>query len=223
MIGYDWDFVTVWQYRGLLETAGLVTLQLIVLTMLVGIGIGFLLALLRLANRRIFSISAMALVEFLRAVPPLVLLIWVYYCIPILMDIRLSAFQTGVLALGVYSAAFYAEIFRAGIQSIEKGQIEAGMAVGMTHGQIMRRIIIPVAFMRIFPPFISQGALVIKNTVLVSAIAVGELLYEGQRLSIHTFRPLEILTVIALIFIAIIMPLTLTANALESRIRARYS
>ena len=223
MTGYDWDFATVWQYRGLLTTAGLVTLQLIVLTMLVGIGVGFLLALVRLAKRRIFSVSAMALVEFLRAVPPLVLLIWVYYCIPILMDVRLSAFQTGVLALGVYSAAFYAEIFRAGIQSIEKGQIEAGLAVGMTSNQVMRRIIIPVAFMRIFPPFISQGALVIKNTVLVSAIAVGELLYEGQRLSIHTFRPLEILTVIALIFIAIIMPLTLSANALEARIRARYS
>lgn len=223
MTGYDWDFATVWQYRALLATAGLVTLQLIVLTMLVGISVGFLLALVRLAKRRIFSISAMWLVEFLRAVPPLVLLIWVYYCIPILLDVRLSGFQTGVLALGIYSAAFYAEIFRAGIQSIEKGQIEAGMAVGMTSGQIMRRIVVPVAFMRIFPPFISQGALVIKNTVLVSAIAVGELLYEGQRLSIHTFRPLEILTVIALIFIAIIMPLTLSANALESRIRSRYS
>ena len=222
MKSYDWDFATVWQYKGVLLSAGLVTLKLILLTMLVGIIVGFVLANVRMTRRRVLAMVAMALIEFLRAVPPLVLLIWVYYCIPILVDVRLSAFQTGVLALGLYSAAFYAEIFRAGIQSIERGQIEAGLAVGMTAPQVLRRITLPVAFMRVFPPFVSQSALVIKNTVLVSAIAVGELLYEGQRLSIHTFRPLEILTVVALMFIAIIMPLTLSANALEARIRARY-
>lgn len=223
MSSYDWDFAIVWQYKHVLAAAGLVTLQLVVLTMVVGVAVGFLLALARMARSRAIWIPTTLLVEFLRAVPPLVLLIWAYYCVPILFGLRLNAFQTGVLALGLYSAAFYAEIFRAGIQSIERGQIEAAMAVGMTGPQTMMRVIVPEAFMRIFPPFVSQGALVIKNTVLVSSIAVGELLYEGQRLSIHTFRPLEILTVIALIFIAVIVPIALVANLLEARIRARFS
>lgn len=222
MINYDWDFSVVWQYRQLFVQAIWTTIELIVLTVVLAITIGFVLALLRMQKNRLLSYPAMAFIEFHRAVPPLVLLVWVYYCLPILIGVSLTAFQTGVIGLAVYMAAFYAEIFRAGLQSIEKGLIEAGHSVGMTNIQILRRITGPLAFQRIFPPFISQGALVIKNTVLASYIAVGELLYEGQRLSIHTFRPMEILTVVALIFVGMILPLTLVANRVEARFRAKF-
>lgn len=222
MINYDWDFSVVWQYRQLFVQAIWTTIELIVLTVVLAITIGFVLALLRMQKNRLLSYPTMAFIEFHRAVPPLVLLVWVYYCLPILIGVSLTAFQTGVIGLAVYMAAFYAEIFRAGLQSIEKGLIEAGHSVGMTNIQILRRITGPLAFQRIFPPFISQGALVIKNTVLASYIAVGELLYEGQRLSIHTFRPMEILTVVALIFVGMILPLTLVANRVEARFRAKF-
>jgi polar amino acid transport system permease protein len=223
MINYDWDFSIVWQYRNLFVKALWTTIELIVLTIVLAITIGFVLALLRMRKNPVPRYAAILFIEFHRAVPPLVLLVWVYYCLPILIGVSPTAFQTGVIGLAAYTAAFYAEIFRAGLQSIEKGLIEAGHSVGMTNLQILRRITGPLAFQRIFPPFISQGALVIKNTVLASYIAVGELLYEGQRLSIHTFRPMEILTVVALLFVGMILPLTFLAHRIEARARQKFA
>jgi polar amino acid transport system permease protein len=149
-------------------------------------------------------------------------LVWIYYCMPILTGLSLSGFYTAVLALSLYSAAFYSEIFRAGFQSIEKGHIEASLSVGMTRGQILRRITGPLAFQRIFPPLVSQCVLVIKNTSLAGYIAVAEILYQGQQVSIRTFRPLEVLTIVAIIFLIIILPLTLIANKLEAKYRKKY-
>jgi polar amino acid transport system permease protein len=130
--------------------------------------------------------------------------------------------MTVVIALSLYTSVFFAEIFRAGLQSVDRGQIEAAQAIGMGRYDILRRIAGPVAFIRILPPFVSQCVLTIKSTALAGYVAVGELLYQGQRISIHTFRPLEVLTAVALIFAAIILPLTLLAGRLDSRIQKKY-
>ena len=161
-------------------------------------------------------------VEFLRSMPPLVLLVWLYYCMPVLIGLTLPAFETVVMALALYTGVFYAEIFRAGLQSVEKGQIEAAYSVGMTGAQVLRRVTGPIAFLRVFPPFVSQCVLTIKSTSLAYFVAYPELLYEGQRLSVATFRPMEFLTAIAAIYVALIMPLTLVAAQLEKRVRLKY-
>ncbi len=219
---YRWDFGIVWEYRTLLVDATWLTLGMAAASIALGVAFGLLLALLRLSPLRALAWPVMLAIELLRAVPPLVFVVWIYYCLPILVGLSFSAIQTSIIALALYAGAFYAEIFRAGIQSVQKGHLEAAYAVGMTRPRALLRITIPMAFQNVLPPFISQCILVLKNTSLASFIAVPEILYQGQRISIQTFRPLEILTAIAVVFICIIIPLTLLANLAEARIRRRY-
>lgn len=219
---YEWDFAVVLQYREVFLRAIGTTLTLAITIVICGMVLGLVLYLIRVNSWRPVYYLVTTVIEILRAVPPLVLLVWIYYCMPILTGLSLNGFQTGVLALSLYSAAFYSEIFRAGFQSIDKGQVEAAYSVGMTRSQILRRITGPLAFQRIFPPLVSQCVLVIKNTSLAGYIAVADILYQGQQISIRTFRPLEVLTVVALIFLAIILPLTFLANVLESKYRKKY-
>lgn len=219
---YEWNFAAVARYSDIFINALWVTIQLSVLVVIVGMLAGMLLLALRRMPIPVIPWIATALIEVLRAVPPLVLLVWIYYCLPILTGMGLSSFQTAVIALGLYSAAFYAEIFRAGVQTIDKGLIEAGLSVGMSPGQIFRRIVSPLAFQRVLPPFVSQGVLVIKNTSLAGYISVHELLYQGQRISIEIFRPIEVLTIIALMYIALIVPLSTASNIFEKSYRKRY-
>lgn len=222
MIDYDWDFQTVFRYRHLFIDALGTTLSLSILVVAFGVIAGLVLAGMRRAHFAPFVWFATIFTELVRAVPPLVLLVWIYYCMPILLGLSFSAYTTTVVALGLYSAAFYAEIFRAGAQSIEKGLLEAGLSVGMTRPQSFRRITAPLAFQRILPPFVSQCVLVIKNTSLGSYIAVQELLYQGQRVSIETFRPIEVLSTVAVVFIVIIVPLSTFANIYEKRHRTKF-
>lgn len=219
---YQWDFSLFYQYRSLMLNAALVTFQLVALSVVLGILVGLALAPLRMAERRLLRYPATAVIEVVRSVPPLVLVVWSYYCLPILTGLALPAFWTCVIAIALYSGVFYAEIFRAGVQAVDRGLVEAGLSVGMRPTTVMIRITGPLAFLRVLPPFTSQCVMAIKNSVLGSYIAVGEILYEGQRLSIHTFRPLEVLTLVAAFFVAVILPLTLTAGAIERRIFLKY-
>ncbi|GLK56615.1 polar amino acid transport system permease protein [Methylopila capsulata] len=221
-MSYEWDFSILLQYRELLLNAALTTFQLVALSVTLGVLIGLALAPLRMAEARLLRYPATALIEFIRSTPPLVLVVWSYYCLPILGGLALSAFWTCVLAIALYSGVFFAEIFRAGVQAVDRGLVEAGLAVGMRPATVLRRVIGPVAFLRVLPPFTSQCVMAIKNSVLGSYIAVGEILYEGQRLSTQTFRPLEVLTLVAAFFVALILPMTLAAGALERRIFLRY-
>jgi polar amino acid transport system permease protein len=222
MDAYHWDFSLVWTYRDILFHALGATLELLAATIAAAMPIGIVLGLLRLRKGRVPRFIAGGIVEFVRALPPLVLLIWIYYCLPVITGLSLPAFQTLVVALAVYTGVFFAEIFRAGLQSVDRGQIEAAYAIGMTGPQVLMRVTAPIAFLRVFPPFVSQCVLTIKNTALGYFVAFPELLYEGQRLSVATFRPMEFLTAVALFFVALILPLTLLAGMLERRVQRRY-
>jgi polar amino acid transport system permease protein len=219
---YHWDFAVIWQYRGVFLQAIAVTLSLAGLTVLIAMILGLLLALLRTSRLRVLRYPTAAFVELIRAIPPLVLIVWIYYCLPILLGLKLSAFQTAVFALALYSSAFFSEIFRAGMQSIEKGLVEAGSSVGMTRNQTLRRIILPLALQRMLPPLVSQCVLVVKNTSLAGYITVTEVLYQGEQISTQTFRPLEVLTTVAVIFLMLIVPLTAAANLCEGHFRRKY-
>lgn len=219
---YDWDFSVIWEYRAVLLRGFVGTLEVFFYSVILSNLVGLCLALLRLNRVHVIRTACTWWIEVMRAVPPLVLIVWLYYCLPILFNIRLDAFTSSILGLSLYCSAFYAETFRAGLQAVDKGQVEAGQMVGMTPWQVFRRIKAPVAFLVILPPYISQTIIVFKLTVLAGFIAVGELLYEGRQLAIHTYRPLEILTTVALIYIATILPLTLLAARLERRVLARY-
>jgi polar amino acid transport system permease protein len=221
-VNYEWDFSILTEYRGLMLGAAAVTFQLVLFSVGLGIVVGLILAPFRMAERRLLRYPATAIIEVVRSIPPLVLVVWCYYCLPILTGLALPAFWTCVFAVALYSGVFFAEIFRAGVQAVDRGLVEAGMSVGMKPMTVMLRVTGPLAFLRVLPPFTSQCVMAIKNSVLGSYIAVGEILYEGQRLSIHTFRPLEVLTLVAAFFVVVILPLTLTAGAIERHVFLKY-
>jgi polar amino acid transport system permease protein len=125
------------------------------------------------------------------------------------------------MTLSCYTGAFYAEIFRAGIVSIEQGQWDAARALGLRPRHVMRRVILPQAIRRMIPPFVSQSITQLKNTSLISTIAVPDLLYNGTLITADTYRPLEVYTVVALIYFAMLFPSTLMAQAYERRLAKR--
>lgn len=221
-ITYHWDFSVLWHYRQVFLPALWTTIYLSVATVTVGIIGGLVLSWLNLRQNVLTRKLTSGFIELIRAMPPLVLLVWFYYCAPIITGIQVDGVATVIFSLGIYAAVFYAEIFRAGVQTVDAGSIEAALAVGMSRWRIFQRILCPIAFRNIFPPFISQGILVIKNTSLAGYIAVSDILYMGQRVSNDSFRPLEVLSVVALTFVVVVVPLTLLARSYEARLTKKY-
>jgi len=219
---YHWDFSVLLQYHAILLDGMLMTGKIVAASVTLSIIGGMILAPLRGSSRRLVRFPAQGLIEVVRSVPPLVLIVWAYYCLPILFGLTFSSYWTCVLAIALYGSVFFAEIFRSGLQSVDHGLVEAGLSVGMTPLKVLLRVTGPVAFLRILPAFVSQCVMSIKNSVLASYIATGELLYQGQRLSTATFRPLETLTFVALFFVVTILPLSLLASYAERKIRTRY-
>jgi polar amino acid transport system permease protein len=222
MTEYDWNFGLIWEYRAYFGRGLLVTLKLMALTIVFAIPFGLAVALLRMRTQWFPRAMGAAIVDVTRAVPPLVWVVWGYYCLPVITGITLSGMTTVVMALALYTGVFFAEIFRSGLQAVDRGQIEAAYAGGMNSLQVLRRITGPIAFLRVLPPFTSQCVLVIKNTSLASFVAIPELLYEGQRLSVFSFRPMELLTFVAVCYCAFILPLSALANKLDNKVRLRY-
>ncbi|MHA8045709.1 amino acid ABC transporter permease, partial [Roseomonas mucosa] len=214
---YEWDFYFIWGYRWLFLQGLGVTIAFTVGIVLIGLVLVLIAGLGRLAPYAIIRWIAQAYIEVFRCTPVLVQLVWFYYALPILSGIDMSATSAAVLALSLYGGAFYAEIIRGGIVSIDAGQREAAEALGMTPGQSMRRIILPQAIKRMVPPLMNQSIIQFKNTSLVSVLAVPDLLYQGQAIAHDTYRPLETYSLVAVIYFAVLFPLTLLVQYLERR------
>lgn len=215
---YQWDFDVIYTYRGVLAVGLLNTLYYTVACIVGGLLVGLVEAFARLSPLPIVRLPAHFLVEIFRCTPLLVILIWFYYALPVLLGIQISALTAGMLALSLYGGAFYCEIIRAGIVSIESGQREAAQALGMRRGDTMRRIILPQALRRMVPPLMNQSILQLKNTSLVSVLALPDLIYQGQLVTHETYRPLEVYTMVAVIYFAILFPATLLVQQLERRL-----
>lgn len=216
---YHWDFGLVWSYRWLLLDGLGVTVAFTIAIVVLGLAIGLLAGLAKLSPFRPVGWLASAYIEVFRCTPVLVQLIWFYYAMPILTGIEMSAFTAGILALSLYGGSFYAEIIRGGIVSIDRGQTEAGEALGMVPSQIMRRVVLPQALKRMVPPLMNQSIIQFKNTSLVSVISVADLAYMAAVVNGQTYRPLESYTVMALLYIVMLLPITQAADWIEKRLR----
>lgn len=194
----DWNIV--WEHRWDLAHGAGLTVLLTVLTMLAAVPAGIVLALMRLSRSRILSTAALWFVEFFRNLPLILVVYWAFYVMPVFLHIEFSAFTTGLIALCLNVSAYNAETFRAGINSIRKGQMEAAIAVGMSRWQAMRKIIIPQAWRRVLPVLASTWVSLFKDTSLVSVIAVGELAHVALQIRSSSFRVLEMLTAMAVIY-----------------------
>ena len=159
-------------------------------------------------------------VELFRAVPILVMLLWVYYGLPVVLGLSLNAFVAGMVALALCDSAFEAEIFRAGVQSIDRGQIEAADSLGLTYGDKMRYIILPQAIRRVLPPLGNQFVYMLKMSSLVSVIGLTELTRRANELVVSQYRPLEIYTFLVLEYLALILIASQLVRRMERRMRA---
>ena len=216
-MGYEWSFGFLWRYTGLFWTGVQVTLAYTVGTVVLGLAIGLVLGLARLVPSRWVAVPLVAFIELFRCTPLLVQIVWFYYALPVILNIQVPAVVAATLVLSLYTAAFYAEIFRGGIVSIERGQWDAARALGLRWGPMMRRVVLPQAVRRMVPPFLNQSIIQLKNTSLVSTIAVPDLLYQGTLITSDTYKPLEVYTVVALIYFALLFPATRLVQWLEGR------
>jgi polar amino acid transport system permease protein len=220
-VGYQWRFDVVAESLGFLLGGLGLTAGLSVLAMAASLVLGLLVSFARLAPWRPLRGAASLYSDFLRGTPLLVQILWVYYSLPILTGITFSPFVSAAIALTLNLSAFVGEIFRAGIQSIGRGQHEAAMALGMTRAQAMRRVILPQSIRRVIPPLGSIWVSLFKDTAIVSVIAVPELMYRGRVLSIETYRPVEIYTAVAIIYFLVTYPQARGVDWLFERARVR--
>jgi polar amino acid transport system permease protein len=183
-----------------------------------GLLIGLALGLARLSRSKLVNAPLVALIELFRCTPVLVQLVWFYYALPVILNVQIPATVAATAVLSLYVGAFYAEIFRGGIASIERGQWDAARALGLGGWRLMRLVILPQAVRRMLPPFINQSVIQLKNTSLVSTIAVPDLLYQGSLITADSYRPLEVYTVVALVYFAMLFPATRLAEVYERRL-----
>jgi len=220
MTNYQWDFFTVWQNYDLFLYGMWITVVYTFGSIFFGVIIGFMTCAARLSNWRSLQAIARIYQEIFRCSPLLVQLLWFYYAFPLLVGGSIDNRVAAMLTLSLYVGSFYAEIFRGGIVSIDRGQREAAAAIGMSPWQSMVRIILPQALKRMLPSFINQSIIQFKNSSLVSVISVADLAYMAAVVNGQTYRPLESYTVMAALYIALLLPLTQIADWVERRLRA---
>jgi polar amino acid transport system permease protein len=215
---YQWDFAPVFANSGLLVEGLVNTLRVTALALVFGLVLGLVLALMRLSPRKWLSWPAGFVIEVFRTTPPLVQLFWFFFALPILVGIEMTPFIAAVVTFSIQSSAFFAEVFRAGIQSIDRGQWESAQAIGMSRQQALNRIILPQAVTRMIPAFMERAIELMKTTTLVATISYADLLYNANAIAQKTYRPLETFTIAALIYFVVIYAFSLLARALERRL-----
>ena len=212
---YVFDFSAVLRNYELLLIGLKNTIVLGVISLLCGLFFGMIIGAMRYARKSWFYYPATVLVEVFRNTPVLVQMMWFFFAFPIISPIHIDAFTAASLALILNTTAFSAEIYRAGIQSIAKGQWEASKAIGMSYIQQLRRIILPQAIRRMIPAFMNRGVELFKMTSLASVIAYGELMYTAKIISTIEFNPIEMYTSVALIFFVLIFPIAIFVQRFE--------
>ena len=206
-------------YLPLLATGLWRTVAVTVLALILASALGLVWAMLRSSGRRALELPARYIVEFLRGIPILVVLFYIYFVMPEL-GLDLTAFQAGVLGLALIYSCYIGETFRGGIAAVDKGQIEAAKSIGMKHGRMMRRIVLPQAFRIALPPYGNNMVMLLKDSSQVSVISVAELTMQGKMLASSTFDNMTVFTMVALLYLCLTIPLNMLMRRGEKRMGA---
>jgi polar amino acid transport system permease protein len=198
-----------------------VTLYIFLIAILLGFLIGLVIALLRLAPLKVLNGIALAYVNAIRGTPFIVQLFFIYFGINSLQVISLNSTTAGIITVAINAGAYFAEIIRAGIQSIDKGQTEAARSIGFTSAQTMRYVVLPQAFRRMLPTITNQSIISLKDTSLLSVIGIADLTQQAQIQASATFEAFKIWLAVGVIYFIIIYLLTLLANFVERRFELR--
>lgn len=216
----DFDVSLITSSFPLLLQGALVTLQITALAVGLGLVLGLIAALAQLSKFAPLRLLAKIYVDFIRGTPLLVQIFIIYFALPVIIGQRIDPFVAAVAACSINSGAYVAEIFRAGIQSIELGQMRAGLSLGMTWGQTMRFIILPQAFKRIIPPLGNEFIAMLKDSSLVSVIGFEELTRSGQLIIAETYGSLEIWTAVAFLYLIMTLTITRLVGFMEKKFKA---
>jgi len=195
------------------------TIYISIVSIIISMILGFVVAIPSLAKSRFLTYINVGYVEIVRAVPLLVLILWIYYGLPIMTGISFSPFVSGIIALAISESAFQAEIFRAGINSIKKAQWEAGSSLGLNFFKRLRLVILPQAIKNILPALGNQFVYVLKMSSLVSIIGIGDLTRKANELVVTTYRPLEIYTFLILEYLVLILIVSYFVRRLENKLK----
>jgi polar amino acid transport system permease protein len=195
------------------------TIYISVISIILSAIIGFIVAIPSLAKSKFLTYINIGYVEIVRAIPLLVLILWIYYGLPIMTGLSFSPFVSGIIALAISESAFQAEIFRAGINSIKKSQWEAGSSLGLTFYKRLRLVILPQAIKNILPALGNQFVYVLKMSSLVSIIGIGDLTRKANELVVSTYRPLEIYTFLILEYLILILIVSFFVRKLEKNLK----
>ena len=195
------------------------TIYISIISIIISMVLGLIVAIPSLAKNKFLTYINIGYVEIVRAVPLLVLILWIYYGLPIMTGISFSPFLSGIIALAISESAFQAEIFRAGINSIKKAQWEAGSSLGLNFFKRLRLVILPQAIKNILPAIGNQFVYVLKMSSLVSIIGIGDLTRKANELVVTTYRPLEIYTFLILEYLVLILIVSFFVRKLEKNLK----
>ncbi len=214
----DFDLSVITEHWRFLASGIGVTLVLSVVSGLTSIAMGFVFALLRLYGPQWLRPIVILYIDSMRAIPVLVVLVWTFFALPIFIGLTMPPFFAALIGLTVHLAAYVAEIVRAGVESVRPGQTRASLALGMSRAQIVRRIVLPQAIVRMLPAFGSLLSITIKDTAIASVIAVPELMRQSETLAGQSFQPIEVYTFAMLVYFLILFPVTRGVDMVYRRV-----
>ena len=215
---YHWDFSFFLAHTDLILQGLANTLKLAVTTLFLGLAIGVVVGVARTSRSAVWRLVGTCYVEIFRNIPAMVLIFWFYFAVPVLIGVQNDRFLCAALALTVYAGAYFGEIYRSGIQSIERGQWEAARALGFGRLQQLRYVVLPQAVKRMIPAFTNEAIEIVKLTAIAATIAYAELLYDAKLLSDMEYRPVEAYTGIAAIFIGLLFLLGAGSRWIERKL-----
>jgi polar amino acid transport system permease protein len=221
VVTYQFRWDVIWNNLDFLMSGLQMTLFISATSLIFALIGGVILALFDLSRFAVLRGFSLTLGEIIRNTPILVQLLWVYYVLPIVFNIRVSSLAGILIGLSLYMAAFISEVYRAGIQAVPKGQREAAQVLGLTPAQSFIRIVLPQAIRMTLPPLASNFVQLIKFSSLGAVISVSEITRRGMELSSSTFRPLEIFSFIAVVYFFICWPLAMAIRIWEGRLARR--
>jgi glutamate/aspartate transport system permease protein len=219
VFGLDFSFLNWEVIRSYVGNGFIFSIQLTLVAMIGGIALGTILALMRLSGKKWLEVPATIYVDTLRSIPLVMVIMWFFLIIPFLIGRPIGAELSAIITFTLFEAAYYSEIMRAGIQSVPKGQVYAGYAVGMNYGQTTRLIVLPQAFRNMLPVLLTQTIILFQDTSLVYAIGAYDLLKGFETVGRNFNRPVETYLVAAAVYFIICFSLSFLVRQLQKKIQ----
>ena len=215
---YHFSFSFMLDYWSALLIGLTTTLELTLVCVVLGVLLGFMVSLMRTSESWLIYTIGSVYVELFRGTPVLIQIFWIFFCLPIVLHVEIGNLSSAIIALSLYMAAISSETFRAAMKAISRDQHDACVALGLAPLAKITRVILPQTILRAIPTLLSNTVSLFKESSLVSAVGMSDLLYVGQNIATHTVHPVEILTTVAFIYFAIAFPLTRAVTIVERRL-----